>query len=215
MNSEQLAAMRQAYGNQEFTLSSSDSNPFHQFTKWFKEAIDAQLMEPNAMTLSTATADGKPSGRIVLLKGLENESFVFFTNYNSRKGKEIEENPKVALTFWWDGLQRQVRIDGTIEKIAPEASTAYFQSRPKGSQIGAWASPQSDQITSRDQLTERVVELTEKYATDEVLPRPEHWGGYAVTADEIEFWQGRANRLHDRILYLKENKRWVKIRLAP
>jgi pyridoxamine 5'-phosphate oxidase len=215
MNSEQLAAMRQAYGNQEFTLSSSESDPFHQFTKWFKEALDAELVEPNAMTLSTANKEGKPSGRIVLLKGMENESFVFFTNYNSRKGREIEENPNVALTFWWDGLQRQVRIDGTIQKIPETASTAYFQSRPKGSQIGAWASPQSEAIDSRGILSDRVDALIAQYQNDEVLPRPEHWGGYAVFPEEIEFWQGRANRLHDRILYSKDEDVWTKRRLAP
>lgn len=215
MNSEQLAAMRQAYGNQEFTISSSDTNPFHQFTKWFKEAIDAELVEPNAMTLSTADKNGKPTGRIILLKGMENESFVFFTNYNSRKGREISENPKVGLTFWWDGLQRQVRIDGTIKKIAPEASTAYFQSRPRGSQIGAWASPQSEAIISREILSSRVDAVTEQFKGKAILPRPQHWGGYAVFPDEIEFWQGRADRLHDRILYLKENNNWTKKRLAP
>ncbi|MEZ4982890.1 MAG: pyridoxamine 5'-phosphate oxidase [Saprospiraceae bacterium] len=215
MNSSQLADMREAYGNQELSLESTHPDPIQQFTLWFSDAVEAQLVEPNAMTLSTASKEGKPSGRIVLLKGVENGKFIFFTNYNSRKGQEILENPFAALTFWWDGLHRQVRIDGAISKISPEESEAYFQSRPKGSQIGAWASPQSKSINSRDLLRENVQALEKQYENQETLPKPPHWGGYQVEPNAIEFWQGRANRLHDRILYTFINGEWKKERLAP
>jgi pyridoxamine 5'-phosphate oxidase len=167
------------------------------------------------MTLATVGADGCPSARIVLLKGIENEAFTFFTNYNSKKGQDINGNSNVALVFNWLDLQRQVRIKGVAEKVSAAASTAYFQSRPKGSQIGAWVSAQSEVIAGRVALEERYKELEEQFKMETVLPRPEHWGGYAVYPEEVEFWQGRSSRLHDRIRYTKQGNDWIKERLAP
>lgn len=208
--------LRQDYRKASLDLEHIGKNPFEQFQKWFKEAMEAGIPEPNAMTLASCDAAGRPSARIVLLKGFDEQGFVFFTNYNSRKGKEFEANPAAALVFWWIELERQVRIEGIVEKVTPEQSTEYFQSRPKGSQIGAWASPQSSVIEDRQELEKRVSDIEQKYAFEEVLPRPEHWGGYLVKPDLIEFWQGRPSRLHDRIQYrLQENGNWGIERLAP
>lgn len=212
----EIEHLRQDYRQASLDVSDVDANPFHQFGKWFQEAMQAELPEPNAMTLATATTAGRPSARIVLLKGFDEKGFVFFTNYESRKGQEMLENPQAALVFFWQGLERQVRIEGRIAKVQSEESTAYFQSRPKGSQIGAWASPQSRSIGSRAELEANVQALEEKYALAEVLPRPEHWGGYVVQPDLIEFWQGRPSRLHDRIQYVRQaDGTWKIERLAP
>lgn len=206
---------------QDYKLASLDStdvaaNPLLQFKKWFQEVLDAQLLEPNAMTLATATTDGKPTTRVVLLKGFDENGFIFYTNYNSRKGIALEGNPYVALNFSWLELERQVRIEGKANKISAEASTAYFQSRPKGSQIGAWASPQSTVIPDRVILEEKVQLLLRTYADTAILPRPEHWGGYIILPTLIEFWQGRTSRLHDRIQYtLQADESWKIERLAP
>lgn len=201
-----------------YTLGPEDvsESPLAQFKAWFEQAVQVQVPEPNAMTLATCTPEGKPSARIVLLKGIEEGGFVFYTNYNSRKGKELEQNPQAALAFLWHELQRQVRVEGPVRKLSPEASTAYFQSRPKGSQVGAWASPQSTPIASRAVLEKRVEELAGQYAGAESLPRPPHWGGYVLEPTVVEFWQGRSNRLHDRIRYrLDESGSWQVERLAP
>ncbi|MCB0581918.1 MAG: pyridoxamine 5'-phosphate oxidase [Phaeodactylibacter sp.] len=201
-----------------YTLGPEDvsESPLAQFKAWFEQAVQVQVPEPNAMTLATCTPEGKPSARIVLLKGIEEGGFVFYTNYNSRKGKELEQNPQAALAFLWHELQRQVRVEGPVRKLSPESSTAYFQSRPKGSQVGAWASPQSTPIASRAVLEKRVEELAGQYAGAEILPRPPHWGGYVLEPTVVEFWQGRSNRLHDRIRYrLDENGNWQVERLAP
>jgi len=207
--------MRKDYAEELLDVGDVATNPIQQFNQWFEAAVQANLPEPNAMTLATCDKKGRPSARIVLLKGIDDKGFRFYTNYNSRKGQEMLDNPHVALVFNWLGLQRQIRIEGIVEKLTPEQSTEYFQSRPKGSQIGAWTSPQSDIISNRQVLEIRVEELKKKYKGQETLPRPDHWGGYVVQPDRVEFWQGRASRLHDRIQYMKVNNEWQITRLAP
>ncbi|MFN7118804.1 MAG: pyridoxamine 5'-phosphate oxidase [Saprospiraceae bacterium] len=208
--------LRQDYRLASLDISDVAANPIEQFKKWFAEALEAQLPEPNAMTLATATPDGKPTLRVVLLKSFDYNGFVFYTNYNSRKGKELATNPHAALSFLWLELERQVRIEGTIEKVSAEESTVYFQSRPKGSQIGAWASPQSTVIPNRNVLEDTVAALNQRYENEPVLPRPEYWGGYVVKPTLVEFWQGRSNRLHDRLQYTwQSDQTWKIERLAP
>ncbi|TFI55984.1 pyridoxamine 5'-phosphate oxidase [Mastigocladus laminosus UU774] len=210
-----VAELRKDYTLHGLNETDIDLNPFIQFQKWFDEALTAQLLEPNAMTLATTTTDGKPSARIVLLKDFDERGFVFFTNYNSQKGQELAENPQAALVFWWAELERQVRICGHVEKISENDSDRYFQSRPFQSRLGAWASNQSDIIESRTLLEQRFQELQAKYENQDV-PRPPHWGGLRVIPTEIEFWQGRSSRLHDRILYTRlDNSDWKIQRLSP
>lgn len=211
-----IAELRKEYTAHSLEMEDVDADPIRQFERWFQEALNAELPEPNAMVLSTADRSGMPSARVVLLKGIEEGHFLFYTNYQSRKGQELEQNPRAALTFLWHDLQRQVRIAGSVERLSPEVSTDYFQSRPKGSQIGAWASPQSQVIDSRAVLQANVEELEAAYAQAEQLPRPEHWGGYRIKPSYVEFWQGRSNRLHDRIVYLRPGEdEWKRERLAP
>ena len=214
LTKEYIQNLRQDYRSASLAESDVDQNPFIQFEKWFKEALDAQLFEPNVMTLATADLSGRPSARILLLKGFDENGFVFFTNYDSKKGKELAENPQAAMVFFWGDLERQVRIEGTITKVDEEESTAYFHSRPKGSQIGATASTQSSVIPNREVLEDRVTALTEEFSEKEV-PRPANWGGYRLKPDLIEFWQGRSSRLHDRINYEAVNGSWIINRLAP
>ncbi len=212
---EDLASIRHEYSKQNLNKSSVKESPFDQFELWFEEANKSAAIEVNAMNLATVNEQGLPSSRIVLLKGLTKTGFVFYTNYQSKKGKEMESNPGVALNFFWPELERQVRIQGTVEKISKEESEKYFQSRPKNSQIGAWSSPQSAVIANRDILEKREKELQERFKEDQVLPKPEQWGGYEVKPFAIEFWQGRNSRLHDRILYTINGDKWEINRLAP
>jgi pyridoxamine 5'-phosphate oxidase len=203
----------------EYTLNGLDpkdvlANPIEQFQGWLNEAIAAGVPEPNAMHLSTVSAEGRPSGRIVLIKGVDARGFTFFTNYQSRKGMELVAQPFAALTFFYPQLERQIRIEGTIEKVTPDESDAYFQSRPRGSQLGAWASAQSEVVESRAMLEERQQALELQFA-GQSIPRPPHWGGFRVIPDYLEFWQGRPSRLHDRVRYRKNEDNWIIERLSP
>ncbi len=212
---EKIESLRQDYRNATLSEKEVAGDPTGQFAKWFSEALDAGLYEPNAMTLATVSLDRKPSARILLLKGFDEKGFTFYTNYLSRKGKEIAKNPAGALLFFWAELERQVRIEGTIEKVSKEESERYFNSRPIGSRIGALASPQSQEIPGREILEQKMQELEEKYK-DGNIPKPSHWGGYILKPQVVEFWQGGTNRLHDRITYKKSDKKgWKIVRLAP
>lgn len=192
-----------------------DRDPIAQFQRWFADAVAAGLPLPEAMSLATVTAEGKPTGRMVLLKRVGSEGFVFFTNYRSAKARELAENPNASLLFFWPQLERQVRIEGVVTKTSAAESREYFATRPRGSQIGAWASPQSEVIPGREVLEERSAELEELYR-DREIPWPEHWGGYCLKPERIEFWKGRPDRLHDRILYVRQaDGEWTIQRLAP
>jgi pyridoxamine 5'-phosphate oxidase len=209
-----LAGIRKEYSSKKLEINEVDKNPIAQFKRWLKEAIDAQVNEPNAMHLATVGGDGRPSGRVVLLKGVE-EGFDFYTNFQSQKSKELELKPFASLTFFWPELERQVRIEGKVEKISEEESEAYFLSRPMESQIGAWASPQSEEIPDRAYLERIKLEMEKKFSK-EPLKKPGHWGGFRLIPQRLEFWQGRPGRLHDRILFtLIEKGDWKISRLAP
>ncbi len=210
-----IADIRKDYRHATLSESQVSRDPLEQFHLWWQDAIRAEIEEVNAMTLATASADGLPSARIVLLKGLDQDGFVFYTNYNSYKGKHLEENPRACLVFFWKELERQVRITGLVEKTSEAESDLYFNSRPEGSRIGAWVSPQSETISGRNWLEKNEEELISRFR-DLPINRPPHWGGYRVKPICIEFWQGRSNRLHDRIQYqLDENGAWIIERLAP
>jgi pyridoxamine 5'-phosphate oxidase len=207
--------LRKEYSKASLDVRDVDKDPIGQFDRWFKEALAAGVPEPNAFTLSTISEGGRPSARIVLLKGLEQRQFVFYTNYQSQKGKELESNPACALTFFWPELERQVRVEGIAARVQESTSEQYFQSRPRASQVGAWASPQSSIIASRDILEAREREIEKKFEGLNLLPKPKQWGGFAITPIEIEFWQGRASRLHDRVVYYLTDEKWIIHRLAP
>lgn len=215
---EQLQRLRKDYAGRMLRREDLRPNPLTQFEQWLAEAVEVRMEEPNAACLSTCGSDGQPRGRMVLLRGLDEGGFVFFSNYNSSKGQQLEENPRAALTFFWDILERQVRIAGEVQRLSEAASDDYFQSRPRGSRIGAWASPQSQVVASRTELN-RIMEVTmSRYAADVPIPRPDHWGGYRILPLEIEFWQGRPNRLHDRLRYRRSQtnqESWEVERLAP
>jgi len=209
-----INTLRHDFSKQSLSENDIDKNPILQFEKWFKEAVNAKVNEPNAMTVCTATKEGKPSARILLIRNFDENGFVFYTNYNSRKGLEIEENPYCSILFFWPELERQVRIEGVLQKQNKEESDIYFQTRPRSSKLGAWSSPQSKVIESRNVLDEAYQKNSEKFPGDNV-PRPEFWGGYLLKPNSIEFWQGRPSRLHDRIVYKKQNAGWDIVRLAP
>jgi pyridoxamine 5'-phosphate oxidase len=212
--SNSIADIRKDYKLQSLDESEVSPDPLQQFSTWWQEAINSNIEEVNAMTLATADKDGRPSARIVLLKGFDETGFKFFTNYNSRKGKEIEVNPFASLVFFWKELERQVRISGSVSRLSAEESDTYYQSRPSGSRLGAWCSPQSEVIESRAVL-EHNLEKYQATFIDGQISRPPHWGGYAVKPVEVEFWQGRPSRLHDRIAYTKVESSWTIARLAP
>jgi pyridoxamine 5'-phosphate oxidase len=213
--SSTIADIRKDYKLRSLLEKDVEANAIRQFDKWWQEAVHSEIDEVNAMTLATASADGIPAARIVLLKGYDERGFVFFTNYESFKGLQLAENPRACLVFFWKELERQVRITGLVERVSAEESDTYFNSRPEGSRIGAWASPQSQVIESREWLEEREKTLVKDF-TGKPLSRPAHWGGYRVKPINIEFWQGRPSRLHDRIQYvLKGDNSWTIERLAP
>lgn len=214
MSRSSIADLRRDYARESLDEKDVARDPIVQFARWFQEALNSGFTEPNAMTLATAEHDGRPSARIVLLKGYDARGFVFFTNYRSRKGRELAENPQAALLFHWIELERQVRIEGKVETVAAEESDEYYASRPLGSRLGAWASPQSEVIEHREKLDSSLAQVSAKFG--ENPPRPEHWGGYRLAPDTLEFWQGRPSRLHDRVRYTREAMAvWRIERLAP
>ena len=211
----ELAALRQDYSQRGLRRGDLDPDPIKQFNAWLHEAVDRQLLEPNGMTVASVDAAGQPWTRTVLLKICDDRGFTFFTNYEGAKGRHFAANPRVALTFWWNALERQVNVTGTIAKTSREESAAYFHSRPESSQIGAWASAQSEVITHREQLEKQFADALAKYGAGEI-PLPPHWGGYCVVPDTIEFWQGRRSRLHDRLRYTRQpDGAWKIERLSP
>lgn len=209
-----ISKLRKDYVAGALSEQQVDPNPIEQFREWFKEALESEVREPNAMVLSTAI-NHQPSSRVVLLKGFDNDGFVFFTNYDSRKGHELHANPLASLLFFWDALERQVRIEGSIEKLDETLSDQYFDSRPYGSRIGAIASPQSHKIAGREVLEAKVKALEQQYPEGAAIQRPTNWGGYVLKPKAMEFWQGRASRLHDRIVYELEAGDWMIYRVAP
>jgi pyridoxamine 5'-phosphate oxidase len=209
-----LADLRREYASRALTDADALDDPIQQFSLWFGEALKSELVDVNAMTLATASADGRPSARIVLLKGFDDTGFVFFTNYESAKARDLDHNPRAALLVFWAELERQVRVTGRVTRTSADESERYFQSRPFESRIGAWASAQSRTIADRAALEARYAELAAKYAGGPV-PLPPFWGGYRVAPEAVEFWQGRRSRLHDRLLYTRQDARWVRSRLAP
>jgi len=209
-----IANLRREYAKQALDEQSVAAEPLAQFRIWFDAALASGIVEPNAMLLSTADADGRPSARVVLLKDIDDRGLSFYTNYNSRKADDIAANPRVSLTFWWQELERQVRVEGRAEQLAESESDLYFASRPRGSRLGAWASPQSAVVTSREELEHALEEVETRFGDGDVA-RPPHWGGYRVVPDVVEFWQGRPARLHDRIRYRRSSDKWLIERLAP
>lgn len=209
-----VSLLRREYDGIPLDKERVDSNPFMEFSKWFEIAVKEIENDPNAMILGSSNREGQPATRTVLLKGFDENGFIFYTNYESRKAKDLAENNRVSLTFYWPDLMRQIHIQGTVEKISEEMSDEYFKSRPDGSKLGAWSSKQSTVIESREVLLENLRSFEKKFSNAEI-PRPSNWGGYRVVPHRIEFWQGRLNRLHDRIVYRKEREKWVIERLAP
>jgi pyridoxamine 5'-phosphate oxidase len=210
-----ISEIRKEYTKSFLDISTVNKDPIVQFSYWFQEAVDSGTLEPNAMSLATISEQGTPSSRIVLLKGIEHGQFLFYTNYQSQKGKELSRNPACAVVFFWAELERQIRMEGVASRIDSTASEKYFQSRPRQSQVGAWASPQSALIKDRMILESLAGKIETRFKGKDVLPKPKQWGGYAITPLEIEFWQGRPSRLHDRIVYTKVDEEWKINRLAP
>jgi pyridoxamine 5'-phosphate oxidase len=211
---QSIARLRREHDVAPLDLEALDRDPIVQFGRWMEDALAAGILLPNTLTLATAAPDGRPSARMVLLKGFDHRGFVFYTNYDSRKSRELLANPYAALVFHWPRLERQVRVEGRVEKVSPEESDEYFSTRPFASRLGAWASRQSERLGSRAELESRLEELEREHAGGEV-PRPPHWGGWLVVPDAIELWQGRPNRLHDRALYERAGEGWSRVRLSP
>ncbi|MEO0812594.1 MAG: pyridoxamine 5'-phosphate oxidase [Myxococcota bacterium] len=214
MSVEKLAHLRQDYRGTPLLESGASQDPITQFKVWFDQAAEAQVPEPNAMTLATVGLDGTPAVRVVLLKGVGDDGFTFFTNYTSQKGREIEANPRVSLCFWWAEVARQVRVVGVASRCSRQRSAEYFSSRPRGSQLGAWASEQSSVIADRALLSAKMGELEERFG-DGPVPLPDFWGGFTVAPESLEFWQGQSSRLHDRLRYRREGASWLRERLSP
>lgn len=210
-----IKALRKEYTRAAFSEDDALEDPLGQFRKWFQEALDAKISEANAVHLATSTKDGYPSGRMVLLKGFDERGFKFYTNYESRKGRELDENPRAAMTFFWKELERQARIQGSVERLTPDESYAYYKTRPRDSRIGAWASPQSRILNGRAELEKLFADQTGAFADQDEIKLPPFWGGYRLLPVRFEFWQGRANRLHDRLAYEKKEQKWIISRLAP
>lgn len=213
IDNEELANLRRTWSSRKLDESSVCNNPVDQFNLWMQEAIKAEILDPNAMTLATSDKDGKPSARIVLLKGIDEKGLVFFTNYGSKKSGDLLDNPKAAVVFFWKELERQLRVMGNVVKVSREESESYFKSRPYESKIGAWASKQSTIVPDRNYLEEKFDEAKKKFPSD--VPLPEFWGGFRIIPERFEFWQGRENRMHDRVVYQKKNNDWEIVRLAP
>lgn len=212
---DRLAALRREYGQRGLLEEDAAQDPLSQFHVWFDDAVSSGVSEPNAMTLATASRDGVPSARIVLLKGADEAGFVFFTNYESAKGRELAENPSAALVFFWADLERQVRVVGHVSRVSASESDTYFASRPLGARLGAWASKQSAALTSRAELEDAIARTEARFASGDV-PRPPHWGGFRLAPHRVEFWQGRPSRLHDRLVYTREpSGSWTRARLSP
>jgi pyridoxamine 5'-phosphate oxidase len=214
MHKRDFSRLRKEYAEAGFDETMAGHDPFLLFSQWFDQALESELPEPNAMTLATSDHQGKPSARIVLLKELDNNGFVFYTNYQSRKAQELDMNPHAALVFLWLEIQRQVRVEGYVERVSPAESDTYFALRPRDSQLGALASPQSQPVPSARFLEEKFLELKSRFE-NLAIPRPPHWGGYRLIPTRWEFWQGRMNRLHDRIAYVRQDDKWQVVRLAP
>lgn len=216
---QRVADLRKDYRANRLDEANTSTDPFEQFQRWWQEVLAADVPEPNGMTLATVNSAGRPSARIVLLKAFDRRGFTFFTNYESRKGQELSENPYGAIVFWWEPLERQVRIEGIIERVSEAESDEYYHRRPKGSRLGAWASPQSQVIETRQTLEAQQEAFNRQYAETDHIPRPPHWGGFRLVPDRIEFWQGRPSRLHDRLCYIKTDDQvdggWSRVRLAP
>lgn len=210
-----LSTLREEYARGGLDVPDLTADPVTMFERWLHDALAAGLHEPNAMVVATATPDGRPSSRMVLLKGFDDEGFVFFTNQASRKGEELAANPRCALLFPWHPLERQVRIDGVAEVLAQERVEAYFGSRPRGARLGAWASHQSRPVSSRAELAAAYAQVQERFGDDEEVPVPPEWGGYRVVPEAVEFWQGRPGRMHDRLVYRRDGDGWAVARLAP